>query len=240
MAFEIIPAIDLIEGKCVRLQQGDYNQKKVYNEQPLEVALQFEDAGVKRLHLVDLDGARAGRVINWKVLELLAAKTSLMIDFGGGVKTMDDARIILESGAGLVTVGSLAVKQPAVLEQMARQFGAQRFFIGADVKDEKLAIHGWLEQTDVWVYDFINEWKEKGLQQFFCTDIAMDGMMQGPSNKLYTKILEQCEGVSLTASGGVRHVADLELLQQAGLAGAIVGKAIYEGTLSLQQLKMFG
>ena len=235
--FQIIPAIDIIDGKCVRLSQGDYSQKKVYNEHPLEVAMQFEDIGLKRLHLVDLDGAKAGRIINWKVLETLASKTSLVIDFGGGIKKLEDVDIVFNSGASLATVGSLAVKEPDLFTMLMLHFGADRFFVGADVKEEKLAIHGWLEQTDVLVYDFINGYLEQGLQQFFCTDIAKDGMMQGPSGDLYKAIIEQCAGVQLTASGGVSSMYDLEVLQQIGCAGAIVGKAIYEGTVSLSQLK---
>lgn len=231
--FQIIPAIDLIEGKCVRLSQGDYAQKKVYNDNPLEVAKAFEDAGITRLHLVDLDGAKAGAIQNWKVLETIASKTNLIIDFGGGVKTREDVEGILNAGAALVTIGSLAVKRRELFLNLVAEFGPDHFFIGADVNNEKLAVHGWLEQTDVLVYDFINALKSVGLTQFFCTDIAKDGMMQGPSTELYKSILQQCSGVSLIASGGVSKPEDLIELQQAGLSGAIVGKAIYEGTIDL-------
>jgi phosphoribosylformimino-5-aminoimidazole carboxamide ribotide isomerase len=235
----IIPAIDLIDGKCVRLSQGDYNQKKIYNEHPLEVALQFEDAGIKRLHLVDLDGAKAGKVINWKVLEQLASKTKLLIDFGGGIKSFEDLAVIFNCGAELATIGSLAVKDEALFGEMIKQYGASKFFVGADVKNEKLAIGGWLEQTDVYVYDFINQYREKGITQFFCTDIAKDGMMEGPSTELYKTILKECEGIQLTASGGVSKLDDLFVLQEAGCSAAIVGKAIYEGTISMNDLKQF-
>lgn len=235
----VIPAIDLIDGKCVRLSQGDYNQKKVYNEHPLEVALQLEDAGIKRLHLVDLDGAKAGKVVNWKVLEQLASKTSLEIDFGGGIKSADDIAVIFNSGASLATIGSLAVKDEALFSQMIQQYGPEKFFVGADVKNERLAISGWLEQTDIYVYDFINRYREKGVTQFFCTDIAKDGMMEGPSTALYKTILKECRGIELTASGGVSRLDDLFTLQEAGCVAAIVGKAIYEGNISMNDLKQF-
>ncbi|HSC55176.1 MAG TPA: 1-(5-phosphoribosyl)-5-[(5-phosphoribosylamino)methylideneamino]imidazole-4-carboxamide isomerase [Phnomibacter sp.] len=236
-SFEIIPAIDLIDGKCVRLSQGDYAQKKVYNEHPLEVAKQFEGAGIRRLHLVDLDGAKAGSVQNWKVLEQIAIRTNLVIDFGGGVKTKEDVSGVLNTGAALVTIGSLAVKRRELFLNLVVEFGADKFFIGADVNQEKLAVHGWLEQTDVLVYDFVNALKTVGLQQFFCTDIAKDGMMQGPSTELYKQILAQCADIQLTASGGVSKLDDLLELKAAGLHGAIVGKAIYEGTIQLKDLQ---
>lgn len=235
----IIPAIDIIDGKCVRLSQGDYAQKKIYNEHPLEVALQFEDAGVRRLHLVDLDGAKAGKVINWKVLETIASKTSLVIDFGGGIKSEHDVEVVFSSGAALATIGSLAVKDADLFNQLIQNFGAHKFFLGADVKDEKIAVGGWLEQTDVWVYDFINQYKTKGLKHVFCTDIAKDGMMQGPSVELYKNILRECPGIELTASGGVTNIDDLHQLKAIGCAGAIVGKAIYEGNIAIADLKQF-
>jgi phosphoribosylformimino-5-aminoimidazole carboxamide ribotide isomerase len=232
----VIPAIDIIDGKCVRLSQGDYAQKTVYNEHPLEVALQFQDAGITRLHLVDLDGAKAGKIVNWKVLEALATNTKLGIDFGGGIKTATDVHTVLNSGAQLATIGSLAVKQPDVFAALVAQFGAEKFFIGADVKHEKLAVSGWLEQTDLLVYDFVNHCKSLGIAQVFCTDIEKDGMMQGPSTALYTNILQRCPGIALTASGGATTLADLQALQAAGCAHAIVGKALYEGTILLSEL----
>ncbi len=235
----IIPAIDIIDGKCVRLTRGDYNTQKIYNENPLEVALAFADAGIQRLHLVDLDGAKAGKVVNWKVLEKIAGKTKLQIDFGGGVKTISDTDIIFNSGAMLVTLGSIAVKDEATTALMLHAHGADRFLFGADVNNEKLAIHGWLEHTDVHVDDFIKRYHALGVRSFFCTDIAKDGMMQGPSTALYQNLLEKHQGIELIASGGVRHMADVEALQALGMHGAIIGKAIYEGNILLTDLKHF-
>lgn len=235
----IIPAIDIIDGKCVRLSQGDYNQKKVYNENPLEVAQQFADAGIRRLHLVDLDGAKAGKVTNWKVLEKIAGKTDLVIDFGGGIKGPHDVDVVFGSGAALATIGSLAIKNKDVFTTMIKQYGADKFFLGADVKNERIAISGWLEQTNVFVYDFIREYKDLGITQFFCTDIAKDGMMEGPSTDLYKNILKECEGIELTASGGVSQLDDLYKLQETGCNAAIVGKAIYEGNITMDDLKKF-
>ncbi|WP_343701812.1 1-(5-phosphoribosyl)-5-[(5-phosphoribosylamino)methylideneamino]imidazole-4-carboxamide isomerase [Chitinophaga sp.] len=235
--FTIIPAIDIIGGKCVRLTQGDYAQKTVYNEQPLEVAKEFEDAGVKRLHLVDLDGAKAGAVVNWKVLEAIAGKTSLVVDFGGGIKKDADLRIVFESGAALATIGSVAVKQPDLFFRWLAAYGADRIFLGADVKGEQLAVGGWLETTDTSIYDFLRTNLDKGVKEVFCTDIAKDGLLQGPSTELYKKIIAAVPGIHLTASGGVSNMADVEELQQAGLAGVIIGKAIYEGKITMAELK---
>lgn len=233
----IIPAIDIIDGKCVRLTQGDYNQKTVYNEHPLEVAKAFEDAGLTRLHLVDLDGAKAGQVRNWKVLETLASKTGMVIDFGGGVKAEKDVQIILDSGAALVTVGSIAVKDETLFVSWLQQFGADTFLLGADVKDEKIAVHGWLETTDVWIYDFIRKYLEHGVQQIFCTDVAKDGALQGPSIELYKNIIREFPALHFIASGGVGHIDDVHQLADAGCSGVIIGKAIYEGRISLHELQ---
>ncbi len=238
-SFEIIPAIDVIEGKCVRLSQGDYSKKTIYNERPLEVALQFEDAGIQRLHLVDLDGAKVGKVVNWKVLEQIAAKTKLVIDFGGGVKGFDDVDILLSSGAGLATVGSMAVKNESLFLAMVEHYGSEKFFVGADVSQERIAVGGWLEQTDIYVYDFINKFTSFGLRNFFCTDIAKDGMMQGPAIDLYKTIIKECAGVRLTASGGVNTLDDVHQLRSIGCAGVIIGKAIYEGKILLTDLAEF-
>lgn len=234
---EIIPAIDIIEGKCVRLTQGDYNQKKVYNEHPLEVAQQFEDAGLKRLHLVDLDGAKAGQVRNWKVLEAIAGKTSLVIDFGGGVKTEKDVQIIFDSGGAFVTVGSIAVKDEETFVSWLKKWGADKFLLGADVKDEKIAVHGWLETTDVWIYDFIQKYVEQSVNQIFCTDVAKDGALQGPSMELYKNIIQKFPGLHFIASGGVSNIDDVYQLQDINCKGVIIGKAIYEGRISLKELK---
>lgn len=236
---QIIPAIDIIEGKCVRLVQGDYSQKKVYNENPLEVALQFEDAGLQRLHLVDLDGAKAGTVKNWKVLETIAGKTSLVIDFGGGIKTDKDVQIVFDSGAALATIGSIAVKNKTEFIKWLLQFGAEKFLLGADVRDEKITVGGWLETTDLVIYDFLQQYIEQGVQQVFCTDVSKDGLLKGPSLELYKKIIQQFPKLHFIASGGVSSVKDLHDLAEIGCAGAIVGKAIYENHISLQDIKQF-
>jgi phosphoribosylformimino-5-aminoimidazole carboxamide ribotide isomerase len=236
---QIIPAIDIIEGKCVRLTEGDYSQKKVYNENPLEVALQFQDAGLERVHLVDLDGAKAGKIINWKVLEMIASKTSLKIDFGGGIKKQEDVRVVLEAGALWATVGSVAVKDKTSLFQWMQEFGAGKFLLGADVKGELLAVGGWLETTSINIFDFIAEYLQHGIQQIFCTDISKDGRLEGPSLALYQSLIKQNKNLNLIASGGVSSVQDLEALREIGCAGAIVGKAIYEGKISLDDLSRF-
>lgn len=237
---QIIPAIDIIDGKCVRLTQGDYEQKKIYNEHPLEVAKQFEDAGLKRLHLVDLDGAKAGAVKNWKVLETIAGKTSLIIDFGGGIKTEKDVNIVFNSGAALATIGSLAVKNEAEFVKWLLQFGAEKFLLGADVKDEKITVGGWLETTDIAIYDFLQKYIDHGVQQVFCTDVSKDGLLAGPSVDLYKKIIERFPSLHFIASGGVSSMKDLESLAAIGCNGAIVGKAIYENRITLDELKAFG
>lgn len=235
----IIPAIDIIDGKCVRLTQGDYSQKKIYNENPLEVASEFEDAGLTRLHLVDLDGAKAGAVKNWKVLETIAAKTSMIIDFGGGIKKEEDVKIVFNSGAALATIGSIAVKDETEFVKWLLQFGANKFLLGADVKDEKIAVAGWLETTDVWIYDFIEKYINHGVQQLFCTDVSKDGKLEGPSIELYKNIISKFPQLHFIASGGVSSMKDLDELQSIGCAGAIVGKAIYENRITLTELKKF-
>jgi phosphoribosylformimino-5-aminoimidazole carboxamide ribotide isomerase len=235
----IIPAIDIIDGNCVRLTQGDYSQKTIYYKNPLDVAKQFEDADIIRLHLVDLDGAKAGTVKNWKVLESIAGKTKLVIDFGGGIKTEKDVSIILESGATYATVGSIAVKDEAEFTRWLQQFGAEKFILGADVKDEKIAVAGWLETTDIWIYDFIEKYINKGVQQIFCTDVSKDGKMEGPSIDLYKNIISKFPGLFFIASGGVSSLKDVGQLQEIGCKGVIIGKAIYENKISLQDLKQF-
>jgi len=239
MHMQIIPAIDIIEGKCVRLTEGDYAQKKIYNEDPLEVAKQFEGVGLMRLHLVDLDGAKSGKVINWKVLEKIANKTNLVIDFGGGIKTEATLKTVLDTGATYATIGSLAVKERAIFEQWIEQFGADIFMLGADVHTEKIAVGGWLEKTEIDVYDFIGSYMNKGVTQLFCTDIQKDGKLEGPSIELYQKILQQFPSLQLIASGGVSQLKDLEELRTIGCSAAIVGKAIYENKISLSELSTF-
>ncbi|MEO5564633.1 MAG: 1-(5-phosphoribosyl)-5-[(5-phosphoribosylamino)methylideneamino]imidazole-4-carboxamide isomerase [Chitinophagaceae bacterium] len=234
---EIIPAIDIIDGKCVRLTQGDYSQKKIYNEKPLEVAKEFEDAGLTRLHLVDLDGAKAGTVKNWKVLETIAGKTSMVIDFGGGIKTENDVQIVLGSGATYATVGSIAVKNENEFESWLATIGAGKFIVGADVKDEKIAVAGWQETTDIWIYDFIEKYIQRGVQQIFCTDVSKDGKLEGPSTELYKTIITKFPKLHFIASGGVSSVKDLDELQNVGCKGVILGKAIYENRISLAELR---
>ena len=236
---EIIPAIDIIEGKAVRLSKGDYTQKKVYNEHPLEVARQFEDAGLKRLHLVDLDGAKAGRVTNWKVLEHIAGKTGLVIDFSGGISSEKDVQITFESGAAYAAVGSMAVKKPVVFQDWLTAFGVEKFILGADVLDEKIMIKGWTEATEINIFNFLKHYRTKGIRQFFCTDISKDGLLQGSADDLYKKILAEVKDLKLIASGGVSSLQDLENLQAIGCHGAIVGKAIYENRISLNELALF-
>lgn len=236
---EIIPAIDIIEGKCVRLTHGDYNRKKIYNEHPLEVAKEFEDAGLQRLHLVDLDGARAGAVKNWKVLEAIAGKTTLVVDFGGGIKSEKDLSVVFDSGAVLATIGSMAVKEADVFSDWILRYGPERFFLGADVKKEKITVSGWQEQTDIWVYDFIEQYMQKGLNQIFCTDVSKDGALEGPSVELYGNIVKKFPALHFVASGGVSSADDLYQLEEAGCKGVIIGKAIYEGRISLGELKSF-
>lgn len=234
--FHIIPAIDLIEGKCVRLTQGDYGQKTIYNENPLEVAKQFEDAGLTHLHLVDLDGAKAKKVINWKVLEQIATQTQLHIDFGGGVQSDDDLRIVFDSGAKQVTGGSIAVKNPDLFETWLNQHGGDKMILGADARNERVAVSGWEEGTGLWVYDFVQQWVEKGAKYTISTDVAKDGLLQGPSFDLYKNLQEHCPELNIIASGGVSNISDIERLAEMNLFGVIVGKAIYEGRVKLAEL----
>ena len=236
---QLIPAIDIIDGKCVRLTQGDYNQKKIYNEHPLEVAKQFEDAGLIRLHLVDLDGAKQKAVKNWRVLETLASKTSLKIDFGGGIATEKDVKIVFDSGAAFATVGSIAVKNEFEFVKWLMIFGPEKFLLGADVKDKMIAIHGWLETTDKTIFDFIRNYIGKGVQQIFCTDVSKDGKLEGPSMQLYEEIIAKFPELHFIASGGVASMDDLYALKRIGCKGVIIGKAIYENRISLNDLKNF-
>jgi len=233
----IIPAIDIIDGKCVRLTKGDYSTTKVYNEDPLEVAKQFEDAGIQHLHLVDLDGAKAARIINWKVLERIATTTSLHIDFGGGLKSDGDLKIAFECGAKQITGGSIAVKNEEVFVSWIKNYGKDKIILGADVREEKISVSGWTEDSDVHVFDFLKKYAGAGIEYSICTDIAMDGMLQGPSTDLYRRILKEIPSIKLIASGGVSCIRDLEILAENGLYGAIVGKAIYEGKVTLNELK---
>lgn len=232
----IIPAIDLIEGKCVRLTQGDYAQKKIYNANPLEVAKSFEDAGLQRLHLVDLDGAREKQIVNWKVLENLATHTQMHIDFGGGLQSDEDLRIAFNCGAKQITGGSIAVKNPELFEYWLKTYGNERIILGADCKNERIAVSGWQESTELWVYEFIQQYHEKGIRYVISTDVAKDGLLQGPSLDLYKRIKEQVPNIQLIASGGVSSMGDIYQLAELQIFGVIVGKAIYEGRVTLKEL----
>lgn len=236
---EIIPAIDIIGGKCVRLTQGDYSQKTVYGDDPLEMARGFEQAGIKRLHLVDLDGAKAKRIINKDVLQSIAQDTSLKVDFGGGVQSDEDIELAFQAGASQVTGGSVAVRNPQLFEQWLERYGSEKIILGADAKDRKIAIGGWEETTAVDVISFIKAHVDKGVRYVICTDVAKDGLLQGPSVALYEDILKEIPKVKLIASGGVSSLKDLEELQQCGVYGVIVGKAFYEGKISLEELAAF-
>ncbi|SEH65326.1 1-(5-phosphoribosyl)-5-[(5-phosphoribosylamino)methylideneamino] imidazole-4-carboxamide isomerase [Paenimyroides aquimaris] len=231
----IIPAIDIIEGKCVRLTKGDYNQQKTYNENPLEVARMFEDFGINYLHLVDLNGAKAGQIVNYKTLELLAAKTKLNIDFGGGIKSLNDVETAFNAGAKQITVGSIAVQKPELMLEWLNQFGADKIILGADCKNRKIATNGWLENSELDVLSFITEYTEKGTKYSIVTDIDKDGMLSGPAFGLYEEILSDNK-IQLIASGGITTIQDLILLKEMGCEGAIIGKAIYEGTIKLKEL----
>lgn len=231
----IIPAIDIIDGKCVRLSEGDYATKKVYNENPVEVAKQFEANGVQHLHLVDLDGAKSGKIINYATLQSIANQTQLKIDFGGGLRTDDDLRIAFECGASKITGGSVAVKNPSLFESWILKYGADKIVLGADCKFRKIATEGWLDTSEIDVITFIQSYEEKGIREVICTDISKDGMLEGPSFELYQEISTACN-VSLIASGGITTFDDLLQLKLQGCAGAIVGKALYENRISLEQI----
>jgi phosphoribosylformimino-5-aminoimidazole carboxamide ribotide isomerase len=235
---KIIPAIDIIEGKCVRLTQGDYAQKKVYNESPVEVAKQFEDAGLTYLHVVDLDGAKAGSLQNLKSIEAITSSTRLLVDAGGGIKTANDIRLLFNSGVAQVNLGSVAVKQPEVVRQWVEEFGLDRIIISADVRNEKIALHGWQEQSSFSVYDFVASFNKPNLL-VTCTDIANDGMLSGTNTTLYQTLLVKFPSLRLIASGGVSNVNDLVELKKLAVEGVIIGKAIYENKISLKELARY-
>ena len=236
----IIPAIDLIAGKCVRLTKGDYSSAKIYDNNPVDVAMRFEDLGVTHLHVVDLDGAKEKHIVNYKVLEQLASKTSMRIDFGGGVQSSEDLKIAFESGADQVTGGSIAVKNPELFEQWIQEYSSERILLGADSHHEQIAVSGWQEASELKVEPFIRDYIEKGIQTVIATDIAKDGMLQGPSLSLYESLIQAIDRPwNLIASGGVRSIQDIESLSRIGCYGAIVGKAIYEKTLKLEEIKSY-
>lgn len=231
----IIPAIDIIDGKCVRLSKGDYDTKKIYNENPVEVAKEFEDFGIQYLHLVDLDGAKAKKIINQKVIENIAKNTNLIIDFGGGIRSEEDLQKAFDSGAKKVTLGSIAVVNPELCLAWLEQFGPEKLILGADCLDRKIKTSGWLENSETDVVDFIKEYQKKGFREVVCTDISKDGMLQGPSTALYQEIIENST-IELIASGGISNIEDVQRMKEIGCAGTIIGKAIYEGRISLEQL----
>jgi phosphoribosylformimino-5-aminoimidazole carboxamide ribotide isomerase len=235
----IIPAIDIIGGKCIRLTQGDYNKKKEYHDSPLEMAKRFEGAGISRLHLVDLDGARQKKIVNRETLKSIASVTSLKIDFGGGVQSDTDIKEAFELGANQVTGGSIAIKNPELFESWLKEYGGDKIILGADAKDRKIAISGWQETTEEGLIDFIKAYQAKGIVYVICTDVAKDGLLEGPSLELYRDILSEIPGIKLIASGGVSNMKDLEDLAKIGVYGSIVGKAYYEGRISLEQLASF-
>lgn len=236
---EIIPAIDIIDGKCVRLTQGDYNQKTVYNEDPVEVAKMFEDAGIKRLHTVDLDGARSSHVVNTRVIERIATHTNLTIDFGGGIKSDEDLRKAFDAGAQMVTIGSVAVKEPELFASWVETYGGDKIILGADVKNGYISISGWLEEGEQKLMDFICHHTKNGIHNVLCTDISRDGMLQGPAIDLYKDIMEHYPTLHLIASGGVSCINDIERLNEAGIPAVVFGKAIYEGRINLKELERF-
>jgi phosphoribosylformimino-5-aminoimidazole carboxamide ribotide isomerase len=236
---QIIPAIDIINGKCVRLTEGNYDAKTEYAASPLEMAKQYASCGFRRVHLVDLDGAKAGKVVNWNVAEEIATHTDLSIDFGGGVKTVEEVNQILNLGIEYVTVGSIAAKQPDVFRTWLQTFGTDKFLLGADVLDKKIMTGGWLEKTDMDIFDFLDDYLRLGVKNIFCTDISKDGKLMGPSLQLYTEIIERFPGIHFIASGGVSSMEDLHQLRAIGCSGAIVGKAIYEGRITLDALASF-
>mgnify|MGYP001226941271 FL=1 len=236
---EIVPAIDLIDGKCVRLSQGDYGRRKVYSDSPLEVAKSFEAAGIRRLHLVDLDGAKAQHIVHHRILEQITSHTSLIVDFGGGLKTDEDLRIAFESGAQMVTGGSIAVKSPEVFENWINTYGPERIILGADVSEGKIAVSGWTERSELDLWSFLENYVQKGINKVICTDISRDGMLRGPALELYTQILAKYPELHLIASGGVSSLEDLDDLKAAGLPAAILGKAIYEGRIQLKDLSKY-
>ena len=236
---EIIPAIDIIDGKCVRLSLGDYQTRKIYSEFPLEVAKQFEAAGIKRLHMVDLDGAKQGRIVNLQSLAEIAANTRLKIDFGGGIKTRRDVQSVFDAGAAIINIGSIAVKQPQRVEEWINEFGAESILLGADVRQGKIAINGWQQSTEINIIEYIGSYITRGIQNIFCTDISKDGLLEGASINLYKKIIAAFPGLYLIASGGVASVNDIQDLEDAGCSGVIIGKALYEDKIKLNELHKY-
>ena len=235
----IIPAIDIIDGKCVRLQQGDYNLKIIYEEDPLQAAKKFEDQGVKRLHIVDLDGAKASHVVNYGTLERITSQTSLIVDFGGGIKSDGDLKIVFYCGAAMAVIGSVAVTERDLFQDWLFAFGPDKMILGADIKGGRIAVSGWTNVTDITLIDFLQYYKCMGIKQVLCTDISKDGMMQGSAVSLYTQMVKDFPAMQIIASGGISSVEEIHLLNDAGISGAIIGKSLYEGRIKLEELKEF-
>ena len=236
---ELIPAIDIIDGKCVRLSQGDYNTRKVYNENPVEVAKEFEANGIRRLHVVDLDGAKSSHVVNYRVLDMIASRTSQIIDFGGGIKTDEDLLIAFENGAQMVTLGSIAVKKPDLFKKWLQQYGSGKIILGADVKDNHISINGWKEESQQELIPFLTDYTNEGVRKVLCTDISRDGMLQGPSIELYKQMMKEFPEMHLIASGGVSCLQDIIDLDEAQIPAVVFGKALYEGRITLKDLNRF-
>ena len=236
---ELIPAIDIIDGKCVRLSQGDYAQKTIYSSQPEEMAKLFQDSGVKRLHVVDLDGAKSKHIVNYKVLERIATQTNLVIDFGGGLKSDEDLRIAFESGAAMVTGGSIAVKEPETFLSWINRYGADKIILGADAKDKKIAVSGWLENSNLELIPFVEEYLKLGVKKCITTDISKDGMLKGPSIELYKEMQEVLPELYIIASGGVSSMSDIEALDEANIPAVIFGKAFYEGRITIKDIENY-
>ena len=235
----IIPAIDIMDGKCVRLEQGDYRLKKVYEEDPLTVAKRFEDFGIRRLHVVDLDGAVAKQIVNWNTLERIVSRTSLIVDFGGGIKSDQDLKVVLDSGAAMAVVGSIAVSDPDLFESWLFAYGPQKIILGADARNGKIAVSGWTDTTAIDLFDFLKQYKDMGVKQVLCTDISKDGMLEGSSVDLYKEMVGKFSGMQIIASGGITSVKEIHTLNESGVAGAIIGKALYEGKIKLEELREF-
>lgn len=237
--FKIIPSIDLIDGLCVRLSQGDYLRKSFYNKDPLKVSLYFQDIGISRLHLVDLDGAKSGKIIHWKVLEKISKNTNLIIDFGGGIQSDQDIRVVFECGANIATLGSIAVKNMQLMKKWIKYYGNDKIFIGMDINNKKIAINGWKKMTSIYYRNFLKEKINFGLSNFFCTDISKDGLLSGPSLHLYKLIHTTYPKINIIASGGISYLTDIESLKKIGCFGVIIGKILYENKITILKLKKF-
>jgi len=236
---DIIPAIDIMDGQCVRLSRGDFETRKTYSNDPLEMALRFADAGIKRLHVVDLDGAKKKSVVNWKTLRHLQNKSGLTIDFGGGIQTTEEVRRVFDLGVPMVTIGSLAAKQPELISNWKSLFGAEKIIIAADFLENEIAVSGWKEKTNLLLESFIGKWKQEGFTKYLCTDISRDGMLKGPAFDVYEELNKGFEGIYLIASGGISNIGDVKLLNKKGIAAVIIGKAYYENRISLKELEPF-